>query len=365
MYAPGMDTSAGNSPELNGLIARLASELLYDPMRQRIAEQGGRPLAVHLEEYRAGLLNKSNTARHVRDTVRRARVMIRLCRAKLFGELTPAKAQAAIGKIRAERTPRKTLGLSTANHYIRSIKGFAAWMVSDYRAARSPFLSLKPFNTATEIRRQRRALAPDEVKRLIRVTANGPTIAGIPGSERAMMYMLASVTGLRSGEMQSLTRKSFILEGPPHVVVEASYSKHRRRDMVPLVHGVAAVVRAYIEQHPGDNRLFRRPTTGNGSPALKQDLALAEIEYCIDGKYADFHSLRHTFVSSLFDTGCTPKEAQTLARHSDPRLTLSKYAHVAAAALRAAVERLPSTISRPGEMNNAPQPGPLNRAGEP
>ena len=41
--------------------------------------------------------------------------------------------------------------------------------------------------------------------------------------------------------------------------------------------------------------------------------------------YADFHSLRHTFVSLLDQSGATLKEAMQLARHSDPRLTMARY----------------------------------------
>jgi integrase len=176
----------------------------------------------------------------------------------------------------------------------------------------------------------------------VRITAKqGETIAGIPAGERSMMYALALTTGLRAGELQSLTRASFMVSGDkPHVIVEAAYSKHRRRDEVPLRSDVAGYVRAYLAETGRDVKLFRRPAS-NGTRALRVDLEAAGIEYCVDGKFADFHSQRHTFVSNLFDSGATPKEAQTLARHQDPRLTLGRYAHVAAAQ-RAAIERLPA-----------------------
>jgi integrase len=46
------------------------------------------------------------------------------------------------------------------------------------------------------------------------------------------------------------------------------------------------------------------------------------------GLYADFHSMRHLFITSLERAGVSPKMAQTLARHSDIRLTLGLYTHV-------------------------------------
>ncbi len=45
------------------------------------------------------------------------------------------------------------------------------------------------------------------------------------------------------------------------------------------------------------------------------------------GKYADFHAMRHTFISAIVAAGATAKTCQELARHSTSRLTLDRYAH--------------------------------------
>jgi len=42
---------------------------------------------------------------------------------------------------------------------------------------------------------------------------------------------------------------------------------------------------------------------------------------------ADFHSLRHTFISNLARGGVHPKVAQSLARHSTITLTMDRYSH--------------------------------------
>ena len=42
---------------------------------------------------------------------------------------------------------------------------------------------------------------------------------------------------------------------------------------------------------------------------------------------ADFHALRHSFVTLLADGGVHPKTAQDLARHSDINLTMNRYTH--------------------------------------
>lgn len=47
------------------------------------------------------------------------------------------------------------------------------------------------------------------------------------------------------------------------------------------------------------------------------------LAYCnSEGLYAGFHANRHLFITSLERAKVTPKMAQTLARHSDVRLTL-------------------------------------------
>ena len=44
------------------------------------------------------------------------------------------------------------------------------------------------------------------------------------------------------------------------------------------------------------------------------------------GRVVDTHSLRHGYISALALAGVPVKVAQTLARHSDPKLTMNVYA---------------------------------------
>ena len=60
------------------------------------------------------------------------------------------------------------------------------------------------------------------------------------------------------------------------------------------------------------------------------------------GEVADFHALRHTFISMLASSGVHPKIAQQLARHSTITLTMDRYSHTKLVDLNAAVENLPS-----------------------
>jgi len=74
----------------------------------------------------------------------------------------------------------------------------------------------------------------------------------------------------------------------------------------------------------------------------KRRLKIDFLCYCNhDGLYADFHSFRHLFITNLERAGIKPKMAQTLARHSDVRLTLGVYTHVTVNDQTAAIESLP------------------------
>ena len=73
------------------------------------------------------------------------------------------------------------------------------------------------------------------------------------------------------------------------------------------------------------------------------------------GLYADFHSCRHFFITSLERAGVSPKMAQTLARHSDIRLTLGVYAHVELKDQTAAIKALGGPLESEGDSGESPR----------
>lgn len=75
---------------------------------------------------------------------------------------------------------------------------------------------------------------------------------------------------------------------------------------------------------------------------LRRDLESAEISYKDEtGKVADFHSLRHTYITNIVKTGASAKVAQNLARHSDIKLTMDTYTHLTLHDGKAALSGLP------------------------
>lgn len=61
---------------------------------------------------------------------------------------------------------------------------------------------------------------------------------------------------------------------------------------------------------------------------------------------ADFHALRHTFITNLANSGVHPNVAKALARHSTIQLTMDSYSHVRLDNERKAVAMLPSLEPR-------------------
>ena len=59
---------------------------------------------------------------------------------------------------------------------------------------------------------------------------------------------------------------------------------------------------------------------------LHEDLQRAGIAKQNDEGKIDFHALRTAFATVVVESGANPKEAQTLLRHSDPRITMNMYA---------------------------------------
>jgi integrase len=75
---------------------------------------------------------------------------------------------------------------------------------------------------------------------------------------------------------------------------------------------------------------------------LRKDLKVAGISYQdTSNRFADFHALRHTFITNLSNSGVHPKVAQVLARHSTITLTIDRYSHSLLEDQISAISKLP------------------------
>jgi len=288
---------------------------------------------------------------------------------------------------------RRKDGLSkqTSNHYRQAIHQFCRWLVKHNYLNANPISDVPKLNVKTDRRHDRRALAPDEFRRLIEAAEAGRSIQAIPGVDRAMMYILAAWTGYRRGEIGSLKLSSLDLESDtPTVTVDASFSKRRRKDTQVLHPDVSERLKKWLEIRKPIHKTLLFPvskvTCGfdrRTSIMMKRDLAIARQKWIAeaadeaerikrtksdfltykndDGLFADFHANRHTFITNLGRAGLSAKVVQTLARHSDIRLTMNVYSHTDLAEQKEAVGRLPQLEIKPRqetphEVENDNQP---------
>lgn len=97
--------------------------------------------------------------------------------------------------------------------------------------------------------------------------------------------------------------------------------------ILPLRHELASALAEHMANYPPTARAFRL-WNKSGAKMLKADLETVTIPYVDEyGRQADFHALRHSFITLLADAGVHPKTAQDLARHSNVNLTMAVYTH--------------------------------------
>jgi len=316
------------------------AELGRAGMIDKYVEHRKRPLKDHLEDFKQALMDKGNTSKHALMTYRQAKTVVEGCRWAFVTDVSASSVENFLANKR-----RAGLGKNTSNHYLQSVKQFFSWLKSDGRMAENPLEHLRRLNAKTDVRHERRALSLEELNTLVEAAENGPVHHGLSGHARAMLYLLAASTGLRAEELATLRWNALDLSGDsPTVTIWAGYSKHRRKDILPLRQEVAGVLDRWRVERAGgpDQRLFSTLKHMRWADMLKRDLAVANISYADSvGRVVDFHALRHTFITHVVKSGASPKVAQALARHSKITLTMDVYTHMGLHDQRKALEDLP------------------------
>lgn len=306
----------------------------------RYAVERRRPLSELLDEYKTHLRAKANTERHVTLTLTRINAIVDALDAKRLTDLDASRIASTL----ADWRTRKPISVGTSNHYARAIKGFSRWLWTSRKTPDDPLISLRLLNARVDRRHVRRALTPAELKTLVHATETSrKTLCGLSPTDRANLYLLAAYTGLRASELASLTPTSFDLETGT-VNVQAAYSKRRRNDTLPLHASLLERLRPWLAEKTGT--LWRGTWTehrcANTARIFRRDLKRAGIAYVDEhGCFADFHALRHTFITQLARSGVHPLKAKELARHSTITLTMDVYSHVQTDELREALNTLP------------------------
>ena len=290
------------------------------------------------------------SAKQVRLTVQRVRDVLAGCGLEHPADLTDAAPAKVAWYLRGLiALPREDGGLShqSATFRLADLRRFVWWLNRGRVPVRADLFDDVPgFDPSNNRVHGRRAVTPDELARVLEAALAAPGVNHrLSGRDRYHVYLTAFATGYRASELGRLTPVSFRLdESPPVVVLPGKSTKNKRAAAQPVPPAVAVQLRTYLADKPRGQVV--RPGTWKEHSArmLRADLEAAGIEYAVDGPdgklFADFHALRHSFVTALAAAGVGPKELQELARHSDPRLTLGAYSHTSPARKAEAVGRI-------------------------
>jgi len=374
---------------------------LIDPAE----EHARRPLVDHLADYAAVLEQKGDTLEHVRKTVALVSALLAGAGFVFPNDLDAAKAAAWLNALRRDRQPvelpagvdafapkdaaallgvggstvavavrrlnltgtgygkartysravvealvlnrGKGCGPATINHHIRAVKAFCRWMTRSKRFGSNPLETLTLVNESADVRHARRELTAAELGKLFEITrVSTRTFRRLSGVDRYMLYLVAAGTGFRANALANLTPIDFDLTAGT-VTLPARFNKSRKVKVQPLPGDVAAVLRDYLTGKPENAPVWSGEWVKRSAGMLRVDLKAAGIAYCTDGpdgpEYADFHSLRHSFLTMLGRNGVDLRTAQELAGHSTPILT-ARYSHVRLHDLVGAVNKLPALV---------------------
>ena len=378
---------------------------LFDPAEEHAA----RPLLDHLDDYAAVLASKGDTPEHIDQTRRRISAILTGCgfvfardaepvrvaewlnerrrdaRAVLLpdgqAKFTPAEASEllgisgsalrsavkrhgllAAGNGKSRVFPRHTVevltlragkgaGPQTVNHYVRAVRGFFRWLAKVKRIGSNPLDSLELLNAAVDVRRGRRELTVEELRRLFcAARASTRPFRGLTGEDRYQLYLTAAGTGFRASALANLTTNDFALgTASPTVTLAAQFNKSRKPKVQPLPGDVAESLKVYLAGRSSNSKIWGGTWAAGHKAAemLRSDLEVAGIPYFVEGSdgplYADFHAIRHSFLTLGGRSGIDLRTLQELAGHSKPEQT-ARYSHRRLHDLTGAVGKLPRLV---------------------
>ena len=248
-------------------------------------------------------------------------------------EQSLGKAEAALRELQREGRAGKTIA-----NYIEALAAFCDWCVERSYLNRDPLKNIRSFDTTPQT--MRRVMTIDEIQRLLAVSP----------PYRALLWETALFSGLRANELRHLSRDHLDVD-EQGLHLDAAWTKNRKEGFLPLPQALIEKLYAFDEALDRYRRVFKKlPAFLPAAPLLyvprdparelDKDLTTAQIpKHTKDGKL-DFHALRVTYINLIIESGATVKEAQTLARHATPQMTMNIYGRTRQERLAGAVESI-------------------------
>jgi site-specific recombinase XerD len=276
---------------------------------------------------------------HVQKTLARIRAIVDGCGFDTFADIQPASVETYLGTLHVKG--------KTYNAYLTAFRHFCSWCVKNGLAAYSPVQYMDRITVRTE--EIRRPLSEEEVHRLLAATVKASDRYGMTGLQRAVLYRVAIESGLRRGELASLTVGAFDCARAV-IRLEGKAAKDRCKAEQPVTLALAAHMGEYFKDRADDEQAFALGKWARTADMLHEDLAEAGIPArSPGGQEVVFHSFRHTLRTELVRQRVSEAVIDRIMRHKPQGIGKRIYTHVSELEIRAAIERLPE-YPWPGEL---------------
>ena len=364
---------------------------ILTPTEARAADWATLPLTEHINAFKRAMTARRLSSGYVKTTEANLKRVFDGCHFRHVTDLTRSGAEHWL----SEQVTLNGMGARTHNAHIVALGSFGNWLLRQGRAMSNVFKGMRRINERTDARRPRRPFTVEELTRLFDAAERRPLMEAMTvrrgehkgevlaelrpetrarlkslGRERALIYKVLVLTGLRYGELRSITVAQVVLDAStPHLVLRAADEKARRGAQIVLHEDLVAEIKVHLAERlaalriealnqgqpvpaklPGTMPLFSMP--GKMTKVFNADLVFAGIATLNDekktikcdeqGRSVDIHALRHTFGTFMGKAGVPLQLAQRAMRHSDPKLTANLYTHLGLVDVAGAVAALPS-----------------------
>lgn len=242
-------------------------------------------------------------------------------------------------------------GAKTRNEYLTAWNVFLDWLVYEDRLDENPIKGrIRRARVSPSEERKRRAFTVEEISRLLEVA-----------ERHELLYLTAVSTGARFRELKLLLWEDVREDDDdPCIVLRPKNTKNRKGRTVYLTPELAEALRA-ARSKAKTPRVFRRMPSHH---TVTKHIKAAGIEKKNSDGIACFHSLRHTFTTTIARITGDARLAQRMADHADLSTT-QRYLHTERSEHAAAMGKFPTLratgratqVVQSGQIESVPVPG--------
>ena len=331
--------------------ASLRRRGVRSPGEDRIAEEGRRPILVHVREYLTDCESEGQDRLHIANKRSQLQLLVTGTDAQRLSDLDPNAVSRHLHSV-----SRQGRSARTVNQHRMTAITFVNWCVDKKRLLSNLLAgkALKKMDEHQDRRRVRRAMSDEELAWLMNAAP-----------KRQSLYLTTYWTGLRRSELKAITWSDIDLDGEA-LRVRHGVGKAKREDWISLRTEVVEVLRTIKPIGvTGKDRVF--PTVPRietfhrdclrartswidaaSDPAERERREASEFlkRFDAEGRQLDLHGLRTTLGTHLAQNKVAPQVAQRIMRHSDMKVTLTHYTDLRLSDEAAALGTLP-TIGTP------------------